>query len=257
MPQIHLHAEVGDYAPLVLLPGDPNRAKAIAAMFDGGLEAARLVNENRLLLGYTGTYNGVPVSVQTSGIGTPSLAIVVEELLRLGATRLIRAGTCGAIGRGLHTGDVVVATAATSLDGTTKQYLGGDPYASAPDFELTRALVDTAARLGTKAWVGPIASIDIFTPYHPDPGLSARWRDRGTIAFEMESATLFYLAAREFGAGKDVRAACILTVVDSLDEHDRPAEDSYLRPAEMEAATNWMIRIALEAGTAEAHAAGK
>src|SRR4029453_8509012 len=99
MPQIHLRAESGDYAPLVLIPGDPSRAKAVAGMLDGGLENTRLVNDNRLLLGYTGTYKGVPVSVQTSGMGTPSMAIVVEELLRLGAKRLIRIGTCGAIGR--------------------------------------------------------------------------------------------------------------------------------------------------------------
>src|SRR5688500_5022211 len=94
MPQIHLRAAEGDYAPLVLLPGDPNRATRVAEMLDGGLEKTRRVNDHRLLLGYTGTYKGVPVSVQTSGIGTPSLSIVVEELLRLGAQRLIRIGTC-------------------------------------------------------------------------------------------------------------------------------------------------------------------
>ena len=148
MPQIHLRAEPGDYAPLVLLPGDPNRAKLVAGMFDGGLEKARLVNDHRLLLGYTGTYNGVPVSVQTSGMGTPSLSIVVEELLRLGATRLIRIGTCGGIGRGLRTGDLVVATSAAPVDGSTRTYLHGDPYAPAADFELTRALVDTARARG-------------------------------------------------------------------------------------------------------------
>ena len=85
MPQIHLRAELGDYAPLVLLPGDPKRATRIAAMFDGGLDSARKVNEHRALFGYTGTYQGVPVSVQTTGMGTPSFSIVVEELLRLGA----------------------------------------------------------------------------------------------------------------------------------------------------------------------------
>ena len=90
MPQIHLRAEPGDYAPLVLLPGDPNRATRIAAMFDGGLDQTRQVNDHRALFGYTGTYRGVPVSVQTTGMGTPSFSIVVEELLRLGATRLPR-----------------------------------------------------------------------------------------------------------------------------------------------------------------------
>jgi purine-nucleoside phosphorylase len=250
MPQIHLRAESGDYAPLVLIPGDPTRAKAVAGMLDGGLENTRLVNENRLLLGYTGTYKGVPVSVQTSGMGTPSMAIVVEELLRLGAKRLIRIGTCGAIGRGIRTGDVVIATSSTSLEGTTRMYVDDDPIAATPDFEMTRALVDAAGRLGVRPWVGPIASIDIFTPYHPNPDLSAKWRGRGVIAFEMEAAVLFYLAARAFAAGDDVHAACILTVSDALDEHDMPAEESYLSPSDLEEKTTKMIEIALEAGTA-------
>ena len=95
MSQIHVRAEPDEIAPLVLLPGDPNRATRIAQSFDGGLEASRLVNDHRGMLGYTGTYNGKPVSVQTTGMGTPSLSIVVEELLRLGASRLIRVGTTG------------------------------------------------------------------------------------------------------------------------------------------------------------------
>nr|MBA2557499.1 purine-nucleoside phosphorylase [Chloroflexota bacterium] len=145
MPQIHLRAEEGDYAPLVLLPGDPNRATRIAASFDGGLENARKVTEHRGLFGYTGTWNGHPVSVQTTGMGTPSLSIVVEELLRLGGRRLVRVGTCGGIGRGIRTGDLVVASAATPADGSTRTYLRGDPYAPTADFGLTRALVDAAA----------------------------------------------------------------------------------------------------------------
>lgn len=252
VPQIHLHAEEGDYAPLVLLPGDPNRATLIAEMFDGGLAGSRLVNEHRQLRGYTGTYHGVPVSVQTSGIGTPSLAIVVEELLRLGARTLIRVGTCGAIGPGIRTADIVIATAATPLDGTTRTFLDGEPYAPAPDFELTRALVDAARARGVNAAVGPIASIDVFSPYHQDPGFSAKWRSHGIIAFEMEASALFYMASRATAAGRTVRAACILTVSDALDEHDLPAEESYLPPAELEAATQRMVEIALEAGTSSA-----
>ena len=145
MPQIHLRADAGDYAPLVLLPGDPNRATRIAEAFDGGLEATRLVNDHRGMLGYTGTYRGKPVSAQTTGMGTPSLSIVVEELLRLGVTRLIRVGTTGGIGRGVRTADLVVATAATPGDGATATYLHGDPYAPAADFELTRAHMDRRA----------------------------------------------------------------------------------------------------------------
>ena len=166
MPQIHLRAEPGDYAPLVLLPGDPDRATAIASRFDGGLAAARLVTEHRHLYGYTGTFGGVPVSVQTTGIGAPAAAIVVEELLRLGARRLIRVGTCGGIGRGIRTGDLVVATAATPFDGTTATYLHGEPYAPAADFTLARALVDAAVARGAVHHVGPVCTVDVF--YNPD-----------------------------------------------------------------------------------------
>ena len=123
MPQIHLRAEPGDYAPIVLLPGDPNRATLVASMFDGGIENARQVNSHRAMYGYSGTFGGVPVSVQTTGMGTPSLSIVVEELLRLGARRLIRIGTCGGIGRGIRTTDLVIASGATPFDGTTRTYL--------------------------------------------------------------------------------------------------------------------------------------
>ncbi len=244
MPQIHLRAETGDYAPLVLLPGDPNRATRIASMFDGGLEKARKVNDNRGMLGYTGTYQGKPVSVQTTGMGTPSFSIVVEELLRLGATRLVRVGTCGGIGRGIHTGDLVVATGAAPVDGSTRTYLHGDPYAPSADFELTRALVDAAARKGVKPSVGPVATVDVF--YNPDEDYVTKWRSRGILAFEMEAAALFYLASRAAAAGDDVRAACILTVSDTLSEEET-SEGTYLFE-DLEKATDRMIEVALEAG---------
>ena len=209
MSQIHLRAEEGDYAPLVLLPGDPNRARRISERFDDG--SVRAVNEHRGLLGFTGTFRGAPVSVQTSGMGTPSLSIVVEELLRLGATRLIRVGTCGGIAAGLRTGDLVVATASCPVDGTTATYLHGEPYAPAADFGLTRALVDAAAAHGIEPRIGLVASVDVF--YNTDADYAQRWRDRGVLAFEMEASALFYLAARS-GA----RAACVLTVSDVLSE---------------------------------------
>ena len=247
MPQLHLRAEEGDYAPLVLLPGDPNRARRVAEMLDGGLEQTRLVNEHRLMLGYTGTYRGVPVSVQTSGMGTPSTAIIVEELLRLGARRLIRIGTCGGIGRGIRTGDIVVATAASPVDGTTRTYLHGEPYAPAADFELTRALVDGARARGIQPAIGQVASVDVF--YNADEDYASRWRGRGVLAFEMEAAALFYLAARAAAAGSDVRAGCILTVSDVLSE-ELTSEETYLPLSELEAATERMIEIALDAGTA-------
>jgi DeoD family purine-nucleoside phosphorylase len=248
MPQIHLRAEPGDYAPLVLIPGDPNRAKAIAGMLDGGLEKTRLVNDNRLLVGYTGTYSGVPVSIQTSGMGTPSFSIVMEELLMLGVKRFIRTGSCGGIGRGLKTGDIVIATAAVPADGATRTYLHGDPFAPAADFELTRALVDAARARDVEPTVGVVQTVDVF--YNSDPDYASKMRSRNVVAVEMEAAALFYLAMRERGRGNDVQGACILTVSDTLVKDDESFGADFLSPEQLEAATKRMIEIALEAGTA-------
>jgi DeoD family purine-nucleoside phosphorylase len=246
MPQIHLRAEPGDYAPLVLLPGDPNRATRIASLFDGGLDGARRVNEHRALYGYTGTWRGAPVSVQTTGMGTPSFSIVMEELLRLGVSRFIRVGTCGGIGRGIRTGDLVVALSAAPVDGATRTYLHGEPYAPTADFGLTRALVDAARRRGVEAAVGQVATVDVF--YNPDEDYVTKWRSRNVLAFEMEAAALFLLASRAYAAGADVRAGCILTVSDTLSEEEG-SEETYMSLAELEAATDRMIEVALEAGT--------
>ena len=248
MPLIHLRAEEGDYAQLVLIPGDPGRATMIAGMFDGGRDNARVVNEHRSLLGYTGTYKGTPVSVQTSGMGTPSFSIVMEELLMLGAKRFIRTGTCGGVGRTLRTGDVVVATAAVPADGATRTYLHGDPYAPVADFEMTRALIDTARARGVTASPGLVQSVDVF--YNSDSDYAAKMRSRGVLAVEMEASALFTLALREQGKGHDVRAACILTVSDTLVKDDESYGADYMSLAELEAATRRMIEIALEAGTA-------
>jgi purine-nucleoside phosphorylase len=247
MPQIHLRAEPGDYAPVVLMPGDPGRATAIAAMFDGGLDKTRLVNQHRSLLGYTGTYKGEPVSVQTSGIGTPSFSIVMEELLILGVKRFIRTGTCGGIGKGLRTGDVVIATAAVPADGATRTYLHGDPFAPAADFELTRALVDAARARGLTPTIGVVQSVDVF--YNSDPDYASKMRSRNVVAVEMEAAALFYLQMRERGRGNDVRGACILTVSDTLVKDDESFGADFLSPEDLELATRHMIEIALEAGT--------
>ena len=247
MPQIHLRAEPGDYAPIVLLPGDPHRATRIAGKFDGGLAAARQVNDHRGMFGYTGTYKGVPVSVQTTGMGTPSLSIVVEELLRLGATRLIRVGTCGGIGRGIRTGDLVVASSAAPVDGGTATYLHGDPYAPTADFGLVRGLVDAATARGIRHHVGQVATVDIF--YNPDPDYVTRWRSRGVLAFEMETSALYYLAARAYAAGSDVRAATVLTVSDVLSE-ETTSEESYLPLGELDAVVERMIEVGLEAAIA-------
>jgi purine-nucleoside phosphorylase len=239
MPQIHLHAETGDYAPLVLMPGDPLRARRIAERFDGGIENTRMVNENRGLYGWTGTYGGRPVSVQTSGMGTPSFSIVAEELLRLGAQQLIRVGTAGGIGPGIRTGDLVIALSACPVDGATRTYLHGDPYAPTADFALSHALYHAAQEAAIPVWVGPIASVDVF--YNPDPDYTTKWRERGVLAFEMEASALFYLAARA-----RVQAACMLTVSDVMSE-EVTSEESYLSREDLSAAVDKMIEVTLTA----------
>ncbi len=247
MPQIHLRAEPGDYAPLVLLPGDPGRATMMAGLLDGGVDNARLVTAHRSLLGYTGTYKGKPVSIQTSGMGTPSFSIVMEELLMLGVRDFIRTGTCGGIGRGLKTGDIVIATAAVPDDGATRTYLRGDPFAPAADFDLTRALVDTARARGFQPGLGVVQSVDVF--YNTNPDYVSKMRNRGVVAVEMEASALFYLAMREQGKRNPVRAACILTVSDTLEREDEAVGADYMSLDDLEAATRRMIEIALEAGT--------
>ena len=183
MPQIHLRAEVGDYAPLVLLPGDPKRATRIASLFDGGLAASRHVNEHRGCSATPAPTRACRSASRRRAWARRRFSIVVEELLRLGATRLIRVGTTGGIGRGIHTGDLVIATAAAPVDGATRTYLHGDPFAPVADFGLTRALVDAARAAGVQPFIGPVATVDVF--YNPDEdyvtqvaGRAASWASR-------------------------------------------------------------------------------
>lgn len=213
MAQIHLHAEAGAYAPVVLLPGDPNRATRIAARFDGGLDASTLVNANRGLLGYTGTVAGVPISVQTTGMGTPTTSIVLEELVNLGVTTFIRVGTCGGFGR-LETGDVVVALAAAAATGIGPIFGAGEALAPTADFDVSIVLAEASRTAGLTTHVGPVVTSDVF--YDPHPDGAVRWGRRGYLAAEMESAAVFLIAMRERGKGRPVRAGTILTVSDVI-----------------------------------------
>ena len=249
---VHLHAEPGDYAPVVLLPGDPNRATRIAARFDGGLDASRLVTSHRGLLGYTGTVDGVPVSVQTTMMGTPTTSIVVEELLMLGATTFIRVGTTGGF-PGTQIGDAVIALAAAANTGVGHVLGGGEATAPTADFEVVLALVEAAKANGLTYHVGPIVTGDYF--YDPTPGGSGRWGRRGYLSAEMETAALYLLAMRERAAGRPVRAGCILTVSDVI--RDAAAEEAagsreaWFRPPEDEVTR----RVDLTIGAALAAAA--
>ena len=207
---IHLRAEAGDYAPNVLCPGDPLRAKYIAeTFFDEGF---RQVNAERGMLGFTGTFDGKPISVQSTGMGCPSAGIVFEELIMLGATRLVRVGTCGGLGDGMAMGDTVVALAASSDDQTPFRLADMDGYAPSATFSL----VETAARLAREesvgaVHVGPVVTSGLF--YDPDPTTFARWKRLGHIGVEMEAAMMYTVAAV-----KGIESLAIMTVSDLLGE---------------------------------------
>jgi purine-nucleoside phosphorylase len=228
---IHLRGSTGDYAPAVLCPGDPRRATYIAeTFFDPG---ARTVNEERGMLGYTGTFEGQPISVQTTGMGCPSAGIVFEELTMLGATRLVRVGTCGAIGDGVAFGDTVVASAASADDATPLRYAGMAGYAPAASFALVEAAARLSAEAGATVHVGPIVSSGLF--YDPDPTRIPVWKRLGHIAIEMEAAMLYTVAAV-----KRVEALAMMTVSDLVGEgsSERISADDLRRGVDE------MIRIA-------------
>ncbi|HEX5828562.1 MAG TPA: hypothetical protein VFY23_13640 [Candidatus Limnocylindrales bacterium] len=234
---IHLTGNPGDYATVCLLPGDPNRATRIAARFDGGLEGSRRVSEHRGLLGYTGTIDGVPVSVQTTMMGTPTTTIVVEELLMLGVETFIRVGTTGGFGK-LGIGDAIVALSAASLSGIGGILGGGEPTAPTADFEVVKALEAAAKAEGLVTHVGPVVTSDVF--YDPHPDGVARWGRRGYLSAEMEAAAVFLLAMRERAKGRRVRAGAILTVSDVIvdtafeQEYHVLGDEAWFRPPEDE-----------------------
>ncbi len=197
---IHIRPTAG-LAERVLLPGDPGRALFIAQRV---LDAPRMFNHHRGLWGYTGAApDGLPLSVQSTGMGGPSAAIVVEELIRLGARRLVRVGTAGALAHGLELGELVVAREALALDGASRALGAGGRVAA--DTALSDALLDATGP--ATAHAGAVASVDLF--YDPDPQAGQRWRDGGAIAVEMESAVLFRL-----GALRGVQTASVLAVSD-------------------------------------------
>ncbi len=236
---IHLRAEPGDYAEACLLPGDPRRAKRIA---ERCLDAPKPVTEERGLLGFTGTFGGRPVSVQTTGMGTPSTAIVVEELVQLGVRRLLRVGTCGALSPGLELGELVLALSAVPADGTTQRYVGGEPHAPTADWELLHGAVHAAKETGQRVKVGPIVSTDAF--YDPDPEQTRRWAERGLLAVEMEAACLFTIAAL-----RGVHAGCLLVVSDLLADGRRERIDD----GALAEAVDGMAELALRAVTHSKH----
>jgi DeoD family purine-nucleoside phosphorylase len=193
-------------APRALLPGDPGRALLLAQLL---LDEPRMFNHHRGLWGYSGTAaDGLALTIQSTGMGGPSIAIVLAELADLGLERAIRVGTAGALAPGLRLGDVVVANEAIVADGASRA-LGAGARTRA-DAKLSAALCAAAP----DAPAGAVVSTDLF--YEQDASREPGWRDDGALAVEMEAATLFALAAR-----RGIAAGCVLAISDLREEAGR------------------------------------
>ena len=231
---IHIGAKPGDIAETVLLPGDPLRAKWAAEKF---LDDPKLVNDVRGMLGYTGTWNGNPVTIHGSGMGMPSLSIYANELIRdYGARTLIRIGSCGSMQAHVKLRDIVIAMTASSMETPSRGMFRELSFAAAADWTLLRAAVRAAERTGVPTHVGGIYSSNTF--YDERPDLNEQMTRHGILAVEMETAELYTVAARH-GA----RALAVLTVSDHLQTGE--ALDSGSR----ERSFGDMVRIALEAAS--------
>ena len=233
---IHIAAKQGEIADIVLLPGDPLRAKFIAETF---LEDVTCYNEVRNMLGFTGTYKGRRISVQGTGMGVPSISIYTTELMQeYGVQKLIRVGTCGAIQEDVKVRDVILAQSATS-DTRMNQVIwgGGIDFAPTADFDLLYKAYNAGKEAGLNLKVGNIYTADMF---YSDEQQYEKLAKYGVLAVEMESAALYTLAAK-FGR----QALSVLTVSDHIITGEATSSE------ERQTTFLDMMKVALEAAIAE------
>ena len=248
--QPHLLVEPGDVHEIVLVPGDPDRVERIAAQCDD----REHVSQNREYSLVNAHYEGVPLSICSTGIGCPSAAIAIEELHNVGVETVIRVGTTGALQRGIEIGDMIVATGAGKDEGTTKRY-ESETVPAVPDYRVLSALVDaaeaelraaepangTAMSIAEDVHVGPIVTDDAF--YAETEAYVRDWEAAGLLSIEMEAAAIFTLARR-----KGMRAGAICTVDGNLVEGTQKGEtDDDELPAKAQDNVERMIGIALDA----------
>jgi purine-nucleoside phosphorylase len=214
---VHIGAKPGEIAETVLMPGDPYRAKWAANTF---LDDVKLVNEVRGMLGFTGTWNGHPVTIHGSGMGMPSLSIYVNELIKdYGAKTLIRIGSCGGMQPQVKVRDVIIAMSATSISTPSRGIFKEINFAPTADWSLLNAAVKAAEAKDAPTHVGGIYSSDVF--YDERPDLTEQMTRHGILGVEMEAAELYTLAARY-----NTRALAVLTVSDHLQTGEAlPSED--------------------------------
>lgn len=197
--QYHIGLKEGDVGEYVILPGDPKRCSKIAAYFDD----AKLIADRREFTTYTGYLNGVKVSVTSTGIGGPSAAIALEELVKVGAKYFIRVGTCGGMDLDVKSGDLVIATGAIRMEGTSKEYAPIE-FPAVANYDIVTALINGAKKLGVPYHIGVVECKDSFYGQHSPEKMPVSyelmnkwqaWLKLGCLASEMESAALFTVAS--------------------------------------------------------------
>jgi len=230
----HNSAKLGDIAKVVLMPGDPLRAKHIAETF---LTDVRLVNSVRNCLAFTGKYKGKEVTVMASGMGIPSLGIYSTELYnQYGVETIIRIGSCGSYQEKVDVYDLIVVQGACTDSNFGSQFLPhGGTFSAVSDFDLCYKAYTYAKEHGMRVHAGNILSSDIF--YHANPEYWKQWRDMNVLGVEMESYGLFATAAH-----LHKKALCILTVSDSFITHKETTHE------ERQNKLNQMVEVALEVG---------
>lgn len=228
----HINAKSGDFAETLLMPGDPLRAQYIAENF---LDEARRVTDVRNMYGYTGSYQGKPISVMGSGMGVPSMSIYAKELITdYGVRNIIRVGTCGGIAQDIQLRDVVIAMGASTDSSVNRTRLGGYDFAALADFGLMEKAVAAARKANIPVRVGNIFTSDLF--YSPDTELMSMLEKMNILAVDMEAAGLYGVAA-EYGA----RALTVMTVSDHITRGEATSAE------ERQTTFNDMIRLTLDA----------
>jgi purine-nucleoside phosphorylase len=231
----HINAQPGDFAETVLMPGDPLRAQFIAETF---LTDARRVTDVRNVWGFTGTFEGRPVSVMAHGMGIPSCSIYATELVRTyGVKELIRVGSCGALAADVQLGDIIIGMGASTDSKVNRMRFRGHDFAALADFGLVERAVAAARAAKVPVRVGSLFSADLF--YSPETEMFDVMEKYGILGVEMEAAGLYGVAAEE-----GVRALTIVTVSD----HIRRGE--HLSPEQRQTSFGDMMRVALKAATA-------
>ena len=238
--QYHIQAGKGEVGRYVILPGDPKRCQKIAEYFDDPV----FVADNREYVTYTGMLDGVKVSVTSTGIGGPSASIAVEELYRCGADTFVRIGTCGGMQTEVKSGDIVIATGAIRMEGTSKEYAPIE-FPAVANLEVTNALVAAAGKKGCTFHTGVVQSKDAFYGQHSPETMPVSyellnkweaWKRLGCLASEMESAALFIVAST-----LHVRCGSVFLVMANQEREKQGLDNPVAHDTDM------AIRVAIEA----------